>query len=57
MLGLPLGQIVTFTFLGAALVLVMTHAKSFATATGAVADLWTRETAVLSGSGYVGAQN
>lgn len=52
-----IGRIVTYTFLGAMAVLILTHGKSFATATGAVADLWTRETAVLSGSGYVGMQN
>lgn len=52
-----ISRVITYSFLGAMAVLVIMNAKNFATATGAVADLWVRETAVLSGSGYQGSKN
>ena len=51
-----IARVVTYTFLGAMAVLVIMNAGNFATATGAVANLWVRETQVLSGAGYNGAK-
>jgi hypothetical protein len=45
-------DIVLYTFLGAALVLIIMNASNFATAITAVGTVWANETTALSGKGY-----
>lgn len=47
-----LGDVLLYSFLGAMAVLVIMNSGNFAQAFGAVGNVYTQETTILTGSGY-----